>query len=475
MTNKGQILAKKKKEKIIYFCTECGNEYPKWTGQCTACGAWNSMKEMKLDDKTVRTTPSIRKTIESESQSTPLSNIESQQELRTLTRIDEFDRVLGGGLVAGSLVLLGGDPGIGKSTMLMQVADKLASSIKVLYISGEESARQLKLRCDRINVSSSNIYVLAETRMQNIINEIERITPDTIIVDSIQTMYKEDVSGLPGNVTQIRECTLDLLNIAKGNSISVFLIGHVTKEGQIAGPKVLEHIVDTVLYFEGEKNSSLKLLRAVKNRFGSNEEVGIFKMESNGMHQVLNPSDVMLDDYKFDLIGTTVTSLYEGSRPILIEIQALVSQTYFTMPRRTAEGIDLNKLYKIIAVLEKRMGLVLGNKDIYINVVGGMKANEPGIELSLGASIFSSLRNIVFPKKTAFIGEVGLSGEIRAVKNLSGRVGECYKFGIEQVVIPQKSLSEVDKYKDKMNLIASTNIKDAIERSFRLSGEDEFK
>ncbi len=468
-------MAKKKKDKIVFFCTECGNESLKWTGQCTACGAWNSMKEMKLEENNVRTTAMGKEVVSGESQSIPLSDIESQHELRILTRIDEFDRVLGGGMVSGSLILLGGDPGIGKSTILMQVANNLAQSIKILYISGEESASQLKLRCDRINVNSKDIYVLAETRMQKIINEIEKIKPDAVIVDSIQTMYKEDVSGLPGNVTQIRECTLDFLNIAKGRNISIFLVGHVTKGGQIAGPKVLEHIVDTVLYFEGEKESSLKILRSVKNRFGSNDEVGIFKMDSDGMHQVLNPSDIMLDDYKFDLIGTTVSSLYEGSRPILVEIQALVSQTYFTMPRRTAEGIDLNKLYKIVAVLEKRMGLVLGNKDIYINVVGGMRVNEPSIELSLAASIFSSLKNIVFPKKTAFIGEIGLSGELRGVKNLSGRVGECHKFGIEQVVIPEKSLSEVEKYQKNLNIISSSNIKEAIEKSFRISGEEEFK
>lgn len=428
---------------------------------------------MKLEEHSVRTTPS-EKSVVGGSRAVPLSDIKAEEEARTVTGIDEFDRVLGGGLVKGSLILLGGDPGIGKSTMLMQISHNLAKTQKVLYISGEESAKQLKLRCDRIKVNSDNILVITETRMQNIINEIEKVKPDVVVADSIQTMYKEDVSGLPGNVTQIRECTLDFMNIAKGKGISVFLIGHVTKDGQIAGPKVLEHIVDTVLYFEGDRDSSLKLLRSVKNRFGSNGEVGIFKMESDGMHQVLNPSDVMLDDYKFDLVGTTVTSLYEGSRPILLELQALATQTYFTMPRRTAEGIDLNKLYKIIAVLEKRMGLILGNKDIYINVVGGMKTNEPGIELSLGASIFSSLKNIVFPKKTAFIGEVGLSGEIRGVKNIAGRVGECVKFGIEQVIIPHKSLSDVEKYSDKINIIGANNIKTAIESGFQLSGEEDF-
>ncbi len=468
------ILAKKGKAKTVFFCTECGNESVKLYGQCPSCGQWNTMKEMKLEENSVRTAPS-KKSMIGNSSSIALSDIKSQDEPRTLTNIEEFDRVLGGGLVKGSLILLGGDPGIGKSTMLMQISHKLSKQQKVLYISGEESSKQLKLRCDRINVNSDNILVITETRMQEIINEIEKVKPDVVIADSIQTMYKEDVSGLPGNVTQIRECTLDFMNIAKGKGISVFLIGHVTKDGQIAGPKVLEHIVDTVLYFEGDRDSSLKLLRSVKNRFGSNGEVGIFKMESDGMHQVLNPSDVMLDEYKFDLVGTTVTSLYEGSRPILVELQALVTQTYFTMPRRTAEGIDLNKVYKIIAVLEKRMGLILGNKDIYINVVGGMKLNEPGIELSLGASIFSSLKNIVFPKKTAFLGEIGLSGEIRGVKNISGRVSECAKFGIEQVIVPTKNLPEVEKYSNKIKITGADNIKVAIEKSFQLSGEEEFK
>jgi len=460
-----------KKDKKMFVCSSCGSEFPKWMGKCTACGEWNTLVEIETEPNNIRTTPKDH----SESNSISLSELESVNEIRTNIGIDEFDRVLGGGLVQGSLILLGGDPGIGKSTILMQVADKLSTKLKVLYISGEESSKQLKLRCDRININSKNIFVFPETRMQQIIDEVDALKPDVVIVDSIQTMYKETVQGLPGNITQIRECTLDFLNIAKGKNISVFLIGHVTKEGQIAGPKILEHIVDTVLYFEGDKNSSLKLLRSVKNRFGATDEVGIFKMETDGMHSISNPSDIMLGDYKFDLMGTTVTSIYEGTRPLLVEVQALVSQTYFPMPRRTAEGIDLNKLLKIIAVLEKRMGLVLGNKDVYINVVGGISINEPGVELSLVASIYSSLKNVTFPKKTTFIGEIGLSGEIRGVKNISGRVGECYKFGIEQVVIPNKNLSDVDKFKDKIKIIASDNIKDAIEQSFMISGEEEFK
>lgn len=469
---------KKKKEKLIYFCKECGNETLKWSGQCPACGAWNTITEMKIQQDNIRTIPTGigSATNDGKDGSIPLSEIESREEDRISIDISEFDRVLGGGIVSGSMILLGGDPGIGKSTMLMQVADRLSDrGLKILYISGEESSKQLKLRCDRININRDGIFVYAENRMQRVVNEIGKLQPDVIIVDSIQTMYKEDASGLPGNVTQIRECTLDYLNIAKTRNISVFLIGHVTKDGQIAGPRVLEHIVDTVLYFEGEKDNSLKLLRSVKNRFGSNDEVGIFRMESDGMHPVLNPSNIMLGEYKFDLSGTTVTAMYEGSRPILVEVQALVSQTYYTMPRRTAEGIDLNKLLKLIAVLEKRLGLVLGNKDVYINVVGGMKLNEPGVELSIMASIYSSLKNITFPKKTAFIGEIGLSGEIRGVKNIQGRVGECQKFGIEQVVIPQKNRKEADKYKNMINIISSDNIKDAIEKSLWVSGEEEFK
>lgn len=462
--------SKKNKVKIVYFCKECGNESPKWMGQCPACGAWNSITEMKVDSD-IRTTPTnyTSNEILKVSESIALSNIESKQDFRIKTSITEFDRVLGDGLVMGSIILLGGDPGIGKSTILMQVANKLSDRLKILYISGEESSRQIKLRCDRINISSDNIYIFSETKMQIIIDEIERLKPNVIIIDSIQTMYKEDAKGLPGNVTQLRECTLDFLNIAKTKNISIFLIGHVTKDGQIAGPRVLEHIVDTVLYFEGDKNSSLKLLRAVKNRFGSNDEVGIFKMESDGMHQVTNPSNIMLGEYKFDLVGTTVGSIYEGTRPILVEVQALVSQTYYTMPRRTAEGIDLNKLLKLIAVLEKRLGLVLGNKDIYINIVGGMHINEPGVELALIASMYSSLKNTTFPKKTAFIGEIGLSGEIRGVKNISGRINECVKFGIEQIVIPNKNIDDTKKYKNKIKIIETDNIKEALELSLYIT------
>lgn len=461
----------KKKNKTIFACKECGNEFPKWMGQCPACKSWNSIIEIEDIQSSAKDiiSNSIGDNKFSDTGSVPLSEVESREEIRLKTNIKEFDRVLGGGIVQGSMVLLGGDPGIGKSTLLMQVAFIVSKKMKVLYVTGEESSKQVKMRCDRIGVLSGNIFVYSETRLKFIIKEISKIKPDMIVIDSIQTMYKEDTKGVPGNVSQLRECTLDFLNIAKSNNITIFLIGHVTKDGQIAGPRVLEHIVDTVLYFEGEKTGTLKLLRSVKNRFGASDEVGIFRMENEGMMEVSNPSDIMLGEYQFDLIGTTVTSVYEGTRPILVEIQALVSQTYYTMPRRTVDGIDLNKLLKIIAVLEKRLGLVLGNKDVYINVVGGMRINEPAVELSVAVSVYSSLKNLSFPDKTAFVGEIGLSGEVRAVKNINGRLNECIKLGLDRVIIPTKNYKNIDdKLKKAIKIIPCENIKNAVEKGFKV-------
>ncbi len=422
------------KNKTVFFCSECGNESSKWTGKCLACGAWNTMIEQKV----VKSSPAnhILSSLTNLSKPKKLSEIVITDDERTSTGIDEFDRVLGGGVVKGSLVLVGGDPGIGKSTLLLQMCQTLKTKSTILYVSGEESQKQVKLRADRLKVTNPNLLFLSETNMLEIENTISNTKPDFLIIDSVQTVFCPTVDSAPGSVTQIREVTLNLMKISKTNNISVFLVGHVTKEGAIAGPKILEHMVDCVLYFEGESHQFHRILRGVKNRFGSTNEIGVFEMCNNGLKQIENPSKMLLSETPVGVSGTTVTCTLEGTRPILAEIQALTTKTNYPSPKRTASGIDYNKMALIIAVLEKHTKLKLSTQDIYVNVAGGMKLTEPAIDLSIAAAIASSLGDFVIPSDTVAIGEIGLTGEIRSVTAIDKRITEAEKLGFKRIIIP---------------------------------------
>lgn len=406
-------------------------------GRCPGCSNWNTLVE-EIERKTKTNRPSTgltsRKPIK-------ITSIESQEEPRILTSLKEFNRVLGGGIVHGSLVLIGGDPGIGKSTLLLQISSQLAEQqLPVLYISGEESTRQTKLRADRLNVSSDLLYVLAETNLFDIANHIEELKPSLVVVDSIQTIYKDEVTSAPGSVSQVRECTSELMRIAKTNHIPIFIVGHVTKEGAIAGPRVLEHMVDTVLYFEGERHHTYRILRSVKNRFGSTNEMGIFEMKEEGLKEVMNPSEIFLEERSKGAAGSTVVASMEGTRPVLVEIQALISPTSFGNPRRMATGVDYNRIPLLMAVLEKRVGLMLQNQDAYVKVAGGVKLDEPAIDLAISVSIASSFRNQPTRPDDIFIGEVGLTGEVRRVSRIEQRVQEAAKLGFKRVICPQKNI-----------------------------------
>lgn len=422
------------KNKTIFFCSECGNESSKWTGKCLACGAWNTMIEQKVT-KQINTKSSI---IGSTDVSKPkkLSEIEIIEDDRTSTGISEFDRVLGGGIVKGSLVLVGGDPGIGKSTLLLQMCQTIKTNSTILYTSGEESQKQIKIRAERLKVDNPNLLFLSETNMDNIENTISNIKPDFLIIDSVQTVFCPGIDSAPGSVTQIREVTLNLMRIAKNNNISVFLVGHVTKEGAIAGPKILEHMVDCVLYFEGESHHFHRVLRGVKNRFGSTNEIGVFEMCNNGLVEVDNPSKMLLSEMPNNVSGTTVTCTLEGTRPMLAEIQALTTKTNYPAPRRTASGVDYNKMALIIAVLEKHAKLKLSTYDIYVNVAGGMRLYEPAIDLSIAIAIASSCMDFIMPTDTVVIGEIGLTGEIRSVTAIDKRITESEKLGFKRIIVP---------------------------------------
>ncbi len=429
------------KRKTKYVCQECGYESPKWMGKCPGCGSWNSLVE-----EIVASQQSSRHTIVSpvhntKSKPESIKSIESQEEPRITTKMTEFDRVLGGGVVPGSLVLIGGDPGIGKSTLLLQVSNQLAEKkLKVLYISGEESTRQTKLRADRLGVTSNNLYVLAETNLLDIANQIEQLNPSFVVIDSIQTIFREEVSSAPGSVSQVRECTSELMRIAKQNNIPIFIVGHVTKEGAIAGPRLLEHMVDAVLYFEGERHHTFRIVRGVKNRFGSTNEMGIFEMKEEGLREVFNPSEIFLEERSQGAAGSTVVASMEGSRPVLVEIQSLISPTSYGNPRRMATGIDHNRVPLLMAVLEKRVGLLLQNQDAYVKVAGGVKLDEPAIDLAIAISIASSFRDQPSKPEDVLIGEVGLTGEIRRVSRIDQRVQEAAKLGFKRAIIPNKNL-----------------------------------
>lgn len=421
-----------------YVCQECGYSSPKWMGKCPGCQQWNTLhEEIEVTSRHAGWLPTQSKLNQPEK----ITAILSEKEPRILTEIKEFNRVLGGGIVPGSLVLVGGDPGIGKSTLLLQISAQLASKdMSVLYVTGEESTQQTKLRADRLRIASENLYVLSETNLAFISEHIERLNPSFIVIDSIQTIYREEVTSAPGSVTQVRECTSDLMKIAKTRGISIFLVGHVTKEGAIAGPRILEHMVDAVLYFEGERHHTYRILRSVKNRFGSTNEMGIFEMKEDGLREVYNPSEIFLEERAEGASGSTVVASMEGTRPMLVEIQALISPTSFGHPRRMATGIDTNRVSLLMAVLEKRVGLMLQNYDAYIKVAGGVKLDEPAIDLALAVSIASSFRDQPTKPDDIFIGEVGLTGEIRRVSRIEQRVQEAAKLGFKRVICSAKNL-----------------------------------
>ncbi|CEQ23141.1 DNA repair protein RadA [Paraclostridium sordellii] len=435
------------KIKTKYVCQECGYENSKWLGKCPECSNWNTFVE-EIEEKRSKSNKEVFVIDKSSSRPLNINSIETIKEQRFSTCINELDRVLGGGVVKGSLVLVGGDPGIGKSTLLIQVSSNVANSgKKVLYISGEESASQIKMRAQRLGIKSDNLYIFAENNLSIIEAHLESVNPDLIIVDSIQTVFSPEITSAPGTVSQIKEGTSRFMKISKKMGISTFVVGHVTKEGALAGPKVLEHMVDTVLYFEGERFNTYRLVRAVKNRFGSTNELGVFEMREIGLVELENPSKILISEKPKDVAGSVIISTVEGTRPMLLELQALVSPTSFGIPKRTATGVDYNRVSLLMAVLEKRVGMQIQNQDVYINVVGGIKINEPSIDLGIVMSIASSFRNIPIDGNVAITGEVGLTGEIRAVSFIEKRIAECKKLGFTKIIIPKSNYEAIKNIK----------------------------
>ncbi len=432
--------------KSVFFCNECGYESSKWVGQCPACKAWNTMVEEKVDRRSPTGAGSRRASGLGEvNKPVPIKDISMEDEDRLNVGIGEFDRVLGGGIVPGSLTLVGGDPGIGKSTLLLQVCRKLSDvGTRVLYVSGEESLKQIKLRAVRIGPMNDELLLLCETNLENIIEQVKKSSARVVVIDSIQTMYSDSLDAAAGSVSQVREATSLLMRMAKEQGISVFIVGHVTKEGTVAGPRVLEHMVDTVLYFEGDRHASYRMLRGVKNRFGSTNEMGVFEMKNEGLKEVPNPSEYMLSGRPVGASGAVVSCAIEGTRPILIEIQALVSRTNFGFPRRQSAGSDTNRLNLLMAVLEKRLDMKIGDFDAYVNIAGGLKISEPAIDLAVVMAVVSSFRNKAVADDTVIFGEIGLSGEVRAVNNASVRVAEAKKLGFKRVIIPKSNAASVD-------------------------------
>lgn len=446
------------KAKTIFFCKECGHESSKWLGQCPGCKEWNTFVEEPVVKKSV--TGSVLRGQKAEP--SKLSEVKITETTRTMIGIGELDRVLGGGIVQGSLVLVGGDPGIGKSTLLLQMCKHLVETDKrVLYISGEESLRQIKMRANRLGQFKHDMLLLSETNLDVVEQTIRSVEPEIVVIDSIQTMYKEEVGSAPGSVGQVRETTNTLMNLAKGLGISIFIIGHVTKEGMVAGPRVLEHMVDTVLYFEGDNNATYRILRAVKNRFGSTNEIGVFEMKDVGLKEVTNPSEYMLEGMPEDEPGSVVTCSMEGTRPILVEAQALVCQTSFNLPRRTAAGADYNRINLLMAVIEKRLGIRMSDCDAYVNVAGGMRINEPALDLAVVAVLLSSYRNRALPSRILVFGEVGLTGEVRAVNMAEQRVAEAAKLGFTCCILPNVNKKVISV--DGIRLIGISNIRELLE------------
>ncbi len=454
-----------KAKNTAFFCKECGYESAKWFGQCPACKEWNTFVEEPVSkSKSAKGIAGTSQRAAASSAPVPveINSVSFEENDRTSTGIAELDRVLGGGIVAGSLVLVGGDPGIGKSTLLLQMCYNLSAEGKdVLYISGEESLKQIKLRADRIGKCSGTLKLLCETSLDNIEDILTRNKPEIVIIDSIQTMYKEDVAAAPGSVSQVRETTSILMQLAKGLNITIFIVGHVTKEGTVAGPRMLEHMVDTVLYFEGDRYASYRILRGVKNRFGSTNEIGVFEMQQSGLSEVENPSEYMLNGRPENASGSVVVCLLEGTRPIMVEIQALVCDSNFGMARRTAAGTDYNRVNLLMAVLEKRAGIHMSGSDAYVNVAGGIKVSEPALDLGIVMALVSSFKNRAIDEKTVIFGEVGLAGEVRAVSQAQQRVNEAVKLGFKTCILPGVCLKNIKK-NDKIEIIGVNNVQEAI-------------
>lgn len=453
----------KGKQKTTFFCKECGFESPKWLGQCPGCKEWDSF----VEEPVVKTAAGRSVTVTEHREPSKLSEIVTNDEVRTLTGIGELDRVLGGGIVTGSLVLVGGDPGIGKSTLLLQMCKQLAEAgTDVLYVSGEESVKQIKMRADRLGTFQKELFLLSETDLDIVTEVIGRKKPEIVIIDSIQTMYREEIGSAPGSVSQVRETTSTLMRLAKSLPVSIFIVGHVTKEGVVAGPRVLEHMVDTVLYFEGDGGASYRFLRGVKNRFGSTDEIGVFEMRGNGLVEVPNPSEYMLAGKPKQAPGSIVVCSIEGTRPILIEVQALVCQTNFNMPRRTSTGTDYNRVNLLMAVIEKRMGVRMGDCDAYINVAGGMRIHEPALDLGIILALLTSYRNQSLDDETICFGEVGLAGEVRAVNMAEQRVLEAAKLGFKRCILPKVNCRQLALTKEQtrgLELVGIESIHELLE------------
>lgn len=441
------------KEKTVFICRACGREYPKWTGKCLSCGAWNS-----LEETTPISLPSSKSAPSKPLEYSRITEIPEDSEVRWSTGVSELDRVLGGGLVKGSLVLIGGDPGIGKSTLLLQICGNMGNEHTILYVSGEESERQLSLRAKRLGVNAENLFISSCNSCESIIRAVCENKPEAVVIDSIQTITSDALSSSAGSIVQVRECTGAFMKMAKSEEIPVFIVSHVNKDGGIAGPKIMEHIVDTVLYFEGDKQLSFRILRAVKNRFGSTNEIGVFSMDDDGLREVGNPSETMLSGREKNVSGSTVLCAVEGTRPILAEIQALAAKSGFTNARRVATGFDLNRLYMLIAVLEKRAGFVLAGLDVYVNIVGGLKIDEPAADLAVAAALWSAVTGKVAPYDTVMFGEIGLGGELRAVSRARERVKEAERLGFNRVIMPKNSLKNIDS---NIEIIGARTINEA--------------
>ncbi len=445
------------KPKTVFYCSNCGHQTSKWLGKCPVCGEWNTFEEEVITKEDKRKTGGLKE--QSRAKPTPIHQIETEKEVRIDTQNGELNRVLGGGLVPGSIVLVGGEPGIGKSTLLLQVAMNL-KNIRTLYVSGEESYRQIKMRADRLKLHNEEVYILNETHTTNIFDQIESLTPNLVIIDSIQTLFTDTIESSPGSISQIRETAAELQRFAKTSNVPVILIGHITKDGNLAGPKVLEHMVDTVLQFEGDRHYGFRILRSVKNRFGSTSELGIFEMQAGGLREVVNPSEILLSQRDEAVSGVAIASMVEGQRPMLIETQALVSNAAFGTPQRSATGYDTRRLNMLLAVLEKKAGFRLSVKDVFLNIAGGIRVDDPAIDLAVIASIISSAEDIFIDNKTSFAGEVGLSGEIRAVSRIENRISEAEKLGFQRIVISKYNLKGIDSSGFNIEIIPVSKVAD---------------